>query len=346
VFPLLCESDNPLNLLNEVPDGKAPTNNHWEECLMVNFPPPYEELLPELQEYLEDDGVMPMIRHPLVFSVPHNDLFNAHMNKALKSKQALLQRAKDEKDWNRYIFLHERPYRLFALNRAILEQGGLKISSLEFCEALRDVWIDTEFPTDQNLAWCSLLGFACLDPYPNQLESPHRVATGMMTAEELDWLYQAPDVLTIYRGFTQVENPHGEFEDDGLSWTLDYEKAKWFARRFVKQNVNEDGTLKWFARDSENEIPYVAHATISKEDIIAYITARGESEIIIFPSYSSDLMTGFYQGAYGAVGRQIIEKVQAQWRFEIMSRQLSRRQLGGRADSFKLSHVEEVGYGN
>tara|TARA_B100000749_G_scaffold279031_1_gene270927 strand:- start:1767 stop:2582 length:816 start_codon:yes stop_codon:yes gene_type:complete len=271
---------------------------------MVNFPPPYEDLLPELQDCFEDDGVMPMIRHPLVYSVPHHFMMNAYMNKSLKAKQGLAETFKNEERWTAYIFLHERPYRLMALT-TLIGRKGFTLGSLKFLQAVRDVWVDTEFPSQNALAWNSVFGHAIRANF-NPL--------GMrftMTSGEQKWFDEAPEILTIYRGFAQEENPHGELTDDGMSWTVDYEKAKWFARRFVKQNLNEDGTLKASARHSKIEIPYVAHATIPKKDIIAYIEERGESEVIIFSQFSINV-----QGNHDNVKY--------------------------RNDGFKLSQIEEV----
>ena len=50
-----------------------------------------------------------------------------------------------------------------------------------------------------------------------------------------------------------------------MSWTLDEEKAKWFATRF----------------DSDMQVVY--STTIQKLDILAYFTERGENEIVVDP---------------------------------------------------------------
>jgi hypothetical protein len=50
----------------------------------------------------------------------------------------------------------------------------------------------------------------------------------LMDAEERAAL---PDVVTILRGFTHAEGARG------LSWTLDRERAEWFARRFRAQGM-------------------------------------------------------------------------------------------------------------
>ena len=66
--------------------------------------------------------------------------------------------------------------------------------------------------------------------------------------------------LTVYRGVTS----YNEKRVKGLSWTLDEEKAKWFAERF-----GENGK--------------VYSAEIDKKDVYAYFGSRGESEVVVDP---------------------------------------------------------------
>jgi len=74
--------------------------------------------------------------------------------------------------------------------------------------------------------------------------------------------------LTIYRGLSaKTKSVAGKFIRNGFSWTLNQEKAAWFARRF-------DG---YYGK------PFVAEAKIQKDDIIAYLTDRSEDEILVLP---------------------------------------------------------------
>lgn len=65
-------------------------------------------------------------------------------------------------------------------------------------------------------------------------------------------------IVTIYRGVSSKKYR------DGLSWTLDKDKAEWFATRFTQEGV-------------------VYSATVKSENILYYITDRGEEEIIVDP---------------------------------------------------------------
>ena len=70
----------------------------------------------------------------------------------------------------------------------------------------------------------------------------------------------------MYRGVTS----HNADNLKALSWTLDRNKAAWFAHRF-----GEDGT--------------VYEAQIPKQHIWALLNSRGESEVIVDPRELQDI---------------------------------------------------------
>jgi hypothetical protein len=80
----------------------------------------------------------------------------------------------------------------------------------------------------------------------------------MMDDASLEAYRQLPDVVTIHRGHQRV-NRHG------LSWTLDRDKAEWFAKRFRAR--------RW----------EVTTRQVAREDIIAVVLGRGEQEVIWVP---------------------------------------------------------------
>ena len=77
------------------------------------------------------------------------------------------------------------------------------------------------------------------------------------------------DTLTIYRGETEQSTPY----EQALSWTLDKEKADWFANRF------------------ESERPITYKAKVKTDYILAYDNGREEQEILVH----SDYLTGVEQ---------------------------------------------------
>src|SRR5258705_147764 len=76
-----------------------------------------------------------------------------------------------------------------------------------------------------------------------------------MTEQERSFLAGLPEEITIYRGFN---GGHGE----GMSWTLDRDKAIWFAKRF-------------------RSAPALATALAIRGDVHAFFSGRNEFEIVI-----------------------------------------------------------------
>lgn len=199
-----------------------------------------EDLLPELLEYVIDHPRLgKMIKHPLVFSMMHHDMMNAMMNEQFRAKTQACKEALEKGDFARYIFLHERPYRFEAFSSV-----APRMKDKEYWELLSEAWIDSE-----NL-WQNL------PQWKKLLKSTRKGREHFMTPEERKFLEELPEVATIYRGYEPGKNR------EGLSYTLDEDKAKWFSTRFSK-------TGKVHTR------------TIKRSKIFAYLAGRDESEIIV-----------------------------------------------------------------
>jgi hypothetical protein len=82
----------------------------------------------------------------------------------------------------------------------------------------------------------------------------------MMDAEERETLANLPNLITVYRGVRG-------YKADGLSWTIDYDIAKKYANRARTDDRTAYGRT-------------VFTGTIQKCDVVAFINARNESEII------------------------------------------------------------------
>lgn len=82
--------------------------------------------------------------------------------------------------------------------------------------------------------------------------------TCIMDEQDMETYRSLDSEVTIYRGCQKGGK-------EGISWTLDKTKADWFARRWLR----------------EDEHGYVYTAKINKKDIIAYVDARHEKEVII-----------------------------------------------------------------
>lgn len=207
-----------------------------------------EPLDPELERYLieGDDGLsFTMLKHPLVFEIPFVPMLAYRANDFLKYKQKAVRKAMREHNWSQVIWLHERAFRWQAL-RGIRRKVGHR----QYWELLGMVWVDSE-----NI-WQNL------DIVPGMLTAQRPGRRYIMSPEEQAALAAMPAVLTVYRGYT---DPRGTRL--GWSWTLDRDKAAWFAKRLA----------------SSDEEPVVVTGTVSRDKVIAYFTGRGESEIVTDP---------------------------------------------------------------
>ena len=140
-----------------------------------------------------------------------------------------------------------KPYRL-----TFMKYAGQYLSEKDFAEMLCSAWITSENPnSDANVSQSELL---------RMFRSADKSL--LMTAEERKWLNEIDNPVTVYRGVT----PYNAKSVKAMSWTLDYEKALWFAKRF-----DSDGT--------------VYTAEIEKSHILALFDGRDESEIVVEPAY-------------------------------------------------------------
>lgn len=203
----------------------------------------------ELLAYKEE-GDFPMIRHPLVYAVPFHDIPSEvdRLNKYLASKKEQCEAAMSHKEYDRFVFLHERAYRIEAF-----QEVAEYLSDQQYWPLLSEIWTDSENIFQNAMQWWEML-------------SAPRARKAMFTpCADRAALKKLPAVLDIYRGTTAVEK-HGHYL--GFSWTLDKEKARWFATRLIKPS---DGT------------PMIASAKVCKKYITGYMDGRGEKEIIVEP---------------------------------------------------------------
>jgi hypothetical protein len=119
---------------------------------------------------------------------------------------------------------------------------GLLKDGLIYNETIRDVWLDSE----------------------NIRQSPGRWRRAWESANILptEWVALAatPNMVTVFRG------GRGSNAWRGLSWTLNQEKARWFATRF-----SERGNL--------------FSGVVAKAQIKAHLRDRNEDEVIVFPEF-------------------------------------------------------------
>lgn len=185
------------------------------------------------------EGGIEMIHHKYFVNIYFdNELTNDQANKVYDYKKKAVDEAIKDKDIDSYLWLHERAYRVEAILYAL--EDWWKPSKKEYWEVIANVWTDTENVYENHLAWEQLLFLEFSDSHL------------MMDEEDTKFFNELPNTITIYRGGV---------DDNGYSWTLDKEKAEWFASRF---NFDYE----------------VFEKTINKSDAIAYLSDRNESEII------------------------------------------------------------------
>jgi len=203
------------------------------------------QLHPDLQGYVEPDGYT--INHPLVRAILLPE-WNHITNRVYLGKRRQIDQAVKQQAWTTYVALHERPYRVEALLELMNEFG---VAGEHLWPVVGWLWSDTEGVTGWRAIWSE-------DP-----EYRHLV----MDEKERQAFDQLPPELTIWRGVNR-QNAVLSF-----SWTLDREKAVWFAHRFA----------------DDNDPLLLAEGRVSKAHVLAYFAGRKEAEIVVFPEDVRDI---------------------------------------------------------
>lgn len=197
-----------------------------------------EPLLPELKRFLVtvEKGVQ-QINHPFVQAFIYIPAINSIYNKQYRDKREALQSAVVDCDWGRYVFLHERAYRLQAFHTA-----QHQMSDADYWSILGRVWTDSE----------NLHQYGDMLPSLIQSERPGR--ENMMRSWEKAVFDTLPDELVVYRGH------HGR-NRMGWSWTLSQWQARWFsmitdrkARGVVRGKVKKTDVVALMLRRKEFEV--------------------------------------------------------------------------------------------
>lgn len=213
-----------------------------------------------------------VVQHPFTSSA-----FVAIKSKGEMEMLNILDNAENRNKWQEFmknqITNAEDVYRIFMMVNKPYALTFLKFASKhlsfdDFSKILGDAWVMSENPNcDANVSKSELVDFfAAANPEV------------IMTPEERKQLDELDDIVTVYRGVTSYNADNVR----ALSWSLDYDKANWFAHRF-----NEDGT--------------VYQAQINKQDILALFNGRNEAEVIVNPyclkqvSEADEMSQGFTQ---------------------------------------------------
>jgi hypothetical protein len=206
---------------------------------------PQEELLPELADCVVQTTMFPMVKHPLVNAIALPMGGSwYHLNELYRRKSEAMNEAIAANNWTAILGLTERPWRVETLH-------GLaeSIPPEDLNRLVCDIWSDTE-----------------QEDYNASMMLDLLARTGFVTdAEELPEVLRSEEEVTVYRGegLTDGSLANGT----GIAWSLERRVAEWFARRF-----QQDASVA------------ILRARVRRADILAYITARSEAEVIIEPS--------------------------------------------------------------
>lgn len=163
-------------------------------------------------------------------------------DKFIKWKQEFAEQINRFKDVDTIFFRITTPYKL-----TFFKYVNEYLSPKDFATILIKCYTEMEITSDEtNVSKAELLSW---------FKKANKKY--MMDEEELEVYNSLPEQVTIYRG---VRDPKYKNE---FSWTLDYDKAEWFANRF------------------QTDTPIVYKCLIDKKEILTYIDSRGESEVIV-----------------------------------------------------------------
>lgn len=200
----------------------------------------------ELQRYVTPLGSgLHALQHPLVYSAPYFEAENGFLNAKFLEVSKRVRQSVLDNDFFTYIGLHQRPYQL----QALLEVAD-HMSDGDFWTAVKDVWIDSENIWQNTDEWRKL--------WNSGRDERNEF---VMSPEENAALAGLPQRFPVYRGFSHSDSRLG------MSWTLDLDKATWFARRYSGPGCS----------------PAVVTVTLFKKDVLAYFIERGELEIVFDP---------------------------------------------------------------
>lgn len=206
-----------------------------------------EPLHPDLEAHVTNRAMGKMVHHPLVIQMISNLNYCSAINKNYLMKKDLLEGAMASRDYKRAMMLHERPYRLGAIEMMLNHE--LRRNSPIFWEMVGAAWTDSENIYENKAIWEDIWAS---DP-------EHR--EHVMTEEDRIAFGKLRKRFRIYRGW----NLYGRRE--GMSWTTSRPKAIWFAHRFAVEGSDYPGS--------------VATGVIEKKDVLAFFNGRGEREIVV-----------------------------------------------------------------
>lgn len=215
-----------------------------------------EKLCKELTESIFNYGKVAWVKHMFVNTnyTSHPNIFsseNGRLNQAYRYKVKEFKICLKEDDFEEIMFLIEGPWKIkwvYENRELILAKLGTK----GFYEIVADAYIDIENACQFKNETLKLFYFGN-DPLL------------MMNDDEFIEYQKLPEEFKVYRGVC-LKKSNNKYDFLGCSWTLNFEKAKWFSERRGFDSAS---------------YPLVFGLNIKKEDVLSYFSQREEEEILI-----------------------------------------------------------------
>jgi hypothetical protein len=200
----------------------------------------------ELLPFLGESSFGAVLKAPLVFRVPYLPQLAATANREYRQKRQGVARAESDGNWQKVLWLHEKPYRMSVFLRV-----RERMSDRDYWQTLASLWLETENLHEDQQEWVGAL-----------TASRAGRAQWLMDESERAILASFDGRVKVYRGFRRPGRHLAP------SWTLDAARAQWFARRAIDRGTGG----------------YLATVTVPKASVIAYFGGRGEQEIVLDPA--------------------------------------------------------------
>lgn len=207
--------------------------------MFLNFIPKKDELIPST------------IHHPFISKNPITYLDENKIQQTIdifedvenyqKYIKKLEYRISKCKTVDKILSMIQQPYKLY-----YLFLNNHYLNAYDYSNCLKDIWMNTKFPNKNSKV--------SLDELLLMLKKADTRL--LMTWKERKKYNSLPDYVTIYRG------TYKPMDYNSLSWTTDYDTAKFYAERF-----EEDGCI--------------LKAKINKRNIFAFFNSRNENEVVV-----------------------------------------------------------------
>jgi hypothetical protein len=193
-----------------------------------------------LEKFISDHPVFgPILRHPLVMIPGFNRERDLKLAlRSIESKKELISKAEANRKWSTVMLMHERPWRTWAFNRY-----QKQMEDREYWKTASWVWVDSENIFENREAWGRIL------------TADRKWKSDFSDPKGWKKFISMPDEMRLFRGCI-------EGGEDGLSWTTDVEKARWFAQRCQGRVIDR---------------------ITKKSEIFGCMENREESEVILRP---------------------------------------------------------------